>query len=74
MSEQDEGVIRCICGFIEDDGFTIQCEKCFVWQHAVCVGIDSDNVPELYFCDQCEPRELDVQVKWVLIRKQSKLS
>ena len=30
----DEGVIRCICGTTEDDGFTIQCEKCFVWQHA----------------------------------------
>lgn len=30
----DEGVIRCICGTIEDDGFTIQCERCFVWQHA----------------------------------------
>jgi hypothetical protein len=31
---QDDGQIRCICDTMEDDGFTIQCEKCFVWQHA----------------------------------------
>ena len=30
----DEGVIRCICEMTDDDGFTIQCEKCLVWQHA----------------------------------------
>lgn len=23
----DEGLIRCICGIIDDDGFTIQCER-----------------------------------------------
>jgi hypothetical protein len=62
MSDQDEGEIRCICGITEDDGFTIQCEKCFVWQHAICVDITSDNVPDLYFCDSCEPRPLNVEV------------
>ncbi|KAH9824193.1 hypothetical protein DFH28DRAFT_1117991 [Melampsora americana] len=51
----DDGVIRCICSVTTDDGFTIQCETCEVWQHAVCVGIPLEEVPEHYFCDQCEP-------------------
>jgi hypothetical protein len=71
---QDEGEIRCICGIDDDDGFTIQCEKCFVWQHAICVDISSDNVPELYFCDSCEPRALNVEVSEnIYFRKRYKL-
>lgn len=61
----DEGVIRCICGTIEDDGFTIQCEKCFVWQHAICVDITQESVPDIYFCENCNPRQLDYEVRAV---------
>lgn len=56
----DAGVIRCICGFTHDDGFTIQCEKCNAWQHAVCVNIENDQVPEVYFCDKCGKLSYDV--------------
>lgn len=49
----DSGSIRCICGNEEDDGFTIQCESCFVWQHASCMGILRNSVPDVYLCDQC---------------------
>ncbi|KAK9708393.1 SET domain-containing protein 3, partial [Basidiobolus ranarum] len=58
-SEEDQGIIRCICGYSEDDGFTIQCETCLVWQHAVCVDIAPDTVPDKYLCDICMPRPLD---------------
>ena len=61
MSLDDEGEIRCICGFTDDDGFTIQCDKCFVWQHAVCLSITAATVPEQYLCDKCDPRWLDVE-------------
>ncbi|KAI8926578.1 hypothetical protein BC831DRAFT_220475 [Entophlyctis helioformis] len=57
----EEGEIRCICGFPHDDGFTIQCERCFVWQHAVCVSITADTVPDQYLCELCDPRWLDVE-------------
>jgi hypothetical protein len=40
----DDGVIRCICSITTDDGFTIQCETCEVWQHAVCVNVPIDEV------------------------------
>ncbi|KAG9064081.1 hypothetical protein KI688_003260 [Linnemannia hyalina] len=57
--DEDAGIIRCICGFTDDDGFTIQCENCFVWQHAVCVGIGHSNVPDKYLCELCSPRPMD---------------
>lgn len=47
--------IRCVCDNTDDDGFTIQCDDCLVWQHAICVGISKDNVPDSYFCDVCRP-------------------
>ncbi|KAI9315722.1 hypothetical protein BX666DRAFT_1860431, partial [Dichotomocladium elegans] len=52
----DTGLIRCICNSSEDDGFTIQCERCLVWQHAFCVNISQHNIPEHYLCDCCEKK------------------
>ena len=47
---------RCICGIEDDDGFTIQCEQCLVWQHCACMGMTSEtSVPEVYYCEQCDP-------------------
>ncbi|GJJ68504.1 uncharacterized protein EMPS_00850 [Entomortierella parvispora] len=57
--DEDAGIIRCICNYIDDDGFTIQCERCLVWQHAVCVGIVQSNVPDKYLCELCSPRPVD---------------
>lgn len=51
-----------ICNIDEDDGFTIFCERCSVWQHGACVGIyDAKDAPDKYLCDRCNPRSLDVQ-------------
>ena len=33
----DSGLIRCICGYTEDDGLTIFCDMCGYWQHMSCV-------------------------------------
>ncbi|KAG0231946.1 hypothetical protein BGW42_008546 [Actinomortierella wolfii] len=52
-SEGEEGVIRCVCESKEDEGSMIQCDKCRVWLHLDCVGLDDDNVPDEYFCPTC---------------------
>lgn len=59
----DTGTIRCICRISDDDGFTIQCDKCLVWQHAFCVNIDKHNIPDQYLCDMCDsiPRYYNVK-------------
>lgn len=60
--DPDSGIITCICGFDDDDGFTIQCDHCYRWQHAVCYGIEDINeVPEQYLCNVCQPRKLDTE-------------
>ncbi|EWC47213.1 hypothetical protein DRE_03332 [Drechslerella stenobrocha 248] len=50
--------IRCFCGYDQDDGFTIQCDKCSHWQHGICVKINPKNIPETFICYYCEIRDL----------------
>ena len=56
--DKDEGIITCVCGSNEDDGFTIQCDSCFRWVHASCYHIeDIDLVPDYFTCRFCEKLE-----------------
>ncbi|GAB7349288.1 hypothetical protein MBLNU459_g8433t1 [Dothideomycetes sp. NU459] len=57
---EDDGTIRCICGYTEDDiGNTtfVSCDACEVWQHNVCMGLPTDAslLPEHYMCEECQP-------------------
>ncbi|KAL7753745.1 SET domain-containing protein 3 [Sorochytrium milnesiophthora] len=55
--EVDDGIIRCHCGLSHDDGHTVQCDKCLVWQHVRCFYISDPNMlPEHYYCESCEPK------------------
>ena len=56
---QDDSVTRCICDYLHDDGYMIQCDKCSVWQHVVCMGLDKNNIPDEYLCEKCNPRPID---------------
>ncbi|KAF9160224.1 hypothetical protein DFQ26_005768 [Actinomortierella ambigua] len=53
MGDAEEGVIRCVCESTEDEGSMIQCDKCYVWLHLDCVGLDDDHVPDEYYCPTC---------------------
>ena len=44
-TEDDDGEIACICAFTDDDGATIQCDKCLRWQHIICYYPDPKDVP-----------------------------
>ncbi|SCU77614.1 LAFA_0A02542g1_1 [Lachancea sp. 'fantastica'] len=60
--DPDAGVITCICGFDDDDGFTIQCDHCNRWQHAICYGIrDIETAPDDHLCSTCHPRKVDAK-------------
>eukprot|EP00124_Ichthyophonus_hoferi_P005618 Ihof_evm1s864 gene=Ihof_evmTU1s864 len=67
----EESVTRCICGFDHDDEHMICCDKCNVWQHTVCIGLDPRHVPQVYYCDECEPRNLNVQKAWAIQRRKA---
>lgn len=51
--------ISCICGFTDDDGFSIACDDCSRWVHAACFDIANDKVPEEWRCWVCQPRKVD---------------
>ncbi|XP_043936099.1 histone-lysine N-methyltransferase ASH1L isoform X2 [Protopterus annectens] len=61
--DKDDDVIRCICGLYKDEGLMIQCEKCMVWQHCDCMGVNSDV--EHYLCEQCDVRPVDKEVPMI---------
>ena len=58
--EEEPYTIKCICGFADDDGNTVFCEKCETWQHIECYYHDR-NVPDEHYCVDCEPRPLDAK-------------
>lgn len=61
-TSEEEGVIKCICGFQEDDGETVLCELCNTWQHIACFYASPDDVPDVHKCTECWPRALDITI------------
>lgn len=60
---EDDGQISCICGFTDDDGWTVACDLCNKWQHQSCYypQYDELTLPEevQHYCVQCRPRPVD---------------
>lgn len=47
--------ISCICGSqLDNQGLMIGCDKCDKWVHAVCYQIHPSEVPDQFFCKNCE--------------------
>lgn len=53
---EEEYTIKCICGYDDDDGNTVFCEKCDTWQHIECF-YHQKPVPEIHLCIDCAPKE-----------------
>ncbi|KAH1105629.1 hypothetical protein J1N35_009397 [Gossypium stocksii] len=47
--------VDCVCGAKDDDGERmLACDKCSVWQHTRCAGIDNaDAIPSMFICMRC---------------------
>ncbi|XP_038073258.1 histone-lysine N-methyltransferase ASH1L-like isoform X2 [Patiria miniata] len=61
--EEEEEVIRCLCGLFNDEGLMIQCETCLIWQHCDC--IDMKEPAEHYLCELCQPRPVPKEIRMV---------
>ncbi|KAI8147106.1 hypothetical protein BJV82DRAFT_597763 [Fennellomyces sp. T-0311] len=48
-------VTRCVCGESHNLGLMVQCDQCEVWQHCDCVGLEEQDIPEQYYCEECKP-------------------
>lgn len=61
-----DAIIKCICGFQEDDGSMVICTRCKTWQHNICYyylveGLNFFSPTTHHMCADCEPRELDAK-------------
>ncbi|KAI7868447.1 hypothetical protein BDF14DRAFT_1793284 [Spinellus fusiger] len=45
---------------LDNSGLMVQCDKCEVWQHCECVGLEEQDIPEQYYCEQCKPENHSV--------------
>lgn len=58
-----DAIIRCICGYVEededDDRVMIVCDNCEAWQHNECMEVseNTDDLPDQYFCEKCRPKD-----------------
>ncbi|KAI8931280.1 hypothetical protein NX059_011624 [Plenodomus lindquistii] len=59
IEEEESSTIKCICGFADDDGNTVLCEKCDTWQHIICYYETASLVPDVHECTDCLPRPID---------------
>ena len=56
-------MIRCICGYVEEDEDDerkmICCEQCEAWQHNECMEMseNDDELPDKYYCEQCHAED-----------------
>ena len=42
-----------------------------VWQHVDCMGISRTQIPDIYYCEECDPRPFD---QYSAIRLQTRKS
>ena len=60
---QNDDIIKCLCGFLSDDGYTVLCEDCDSWQHVQCYyGPGEVQIPDDHRCIDCDPRPIDQNV------------
>jgi len=52
----DQWVVNCHCGTNDDDGERmIACDRCEIWMHTRCVGIEDEaKTPKRFTCHECE--------------------
>ncbi|KAL8742049.1 MAG: hypothetical protein Q9190_005413 [Brigantiaea leucoxantha] len=78
--EEEDYTIKCICGFHDDDGNTVFCDRCETWQHTECYYFEGGEVPDVseidHWCVECVPRSMDskgARERQTLRREQSDL-
>ena len=52
--ESDAECPKCGLVYHDDDSLWVCCDHCNTWYDSKCANIDSGNVPETWYCDDCD--------------------
>ncbi|KAL1843142.1 hypothetical protein VTJ49DRAFT_2892 [Mycothermus thermophilus] len=61
--EDDDWIFDCVCGAygqVDDGTHSVACERCNIWQHSKCLGIDEQEADKddfHFICTACRKRE-----------------
>jgi hypothetical protein len=61
--EEEDWIFDCICGtygHVDDGTHSVACERCNIWQHSKCLGIDEKEAEKddfHFICTICRKRE-----------------
>ncbi|KAL2269871.1 hypothetical protein VTJ83DRAFT_2055 [Remersonia thermophila] len=61
--EDDDWIFDCMCGAygqVDDGTHSVACERCNIWQHSKCLGIDEQEADKddfHFICTACSQRE-----------------
>lgn len=46
-------LLGCVCRQKTEEGLLVECEKCSVWQHAICLRINKHTMHDYHLCHNC---------------------
>lgn len=75
--EEDGWTFDCVCGLhgqVDDGEHSVACERCSVWQHSKCLGIEQDEADRddfHFICNHCKRAEKEKTEK--LTKQPSKI-
>jgi cohesin loading factor subunit SCC2 len=52
---------RCFCGRDREYDFQLDCDRCHSWFHGTCYGIAKNDLPSLWYCDECKLQLLIIE-------------
>lgn len=67
--EEEEWTFDCVCGLygqVDDGEHSVACERCNVWLHSKCLGIDEDEAERddfHFICSHCQQTERERKEK-----------
>ncbi len=64
----------CMCGKGYSGEFMLDCDECHKWFHGTCVGVDSCNPPETWFCSLCTIRKKLLAQRATTVKSKVRLS
>ncbi|EFX01185.1 phd finger domain protein [Grosmannia clavigera kw1407] len=67
QEEDEEWVFDCVCGLhgkVDDGQHSVSCERCNIWQHSRCLGINEEEAEKDDFhfvCSSCRRRSREAE-------------